>query len=157
MRFTRSFALRTEVNSTWHMQRRWPNLQSAKFAPGGGSAAAKTRRMYCHPAARRIQGFKVERLDHRDRQSGALNRLLVEDRKVGPAETAVARLDMADWFGTLTKRNRKIATALALGEPTAAAAKKFGISPGRISQLRNWLQRDWERFHRGSHSVGSAA
>ena len=75
-----------------------------------------------------------------------MNRLLVEDRKAGPAETAAARMDLAAWFGTLTKRNRKIAKALALGEPTAAAAKKFGISPGRISQLRT-----------GSNGIGSGS
>jgi hypothetical protein len=35
---------------------------------------------------------------------------------------------------------------LASGETTKGAAEKFGLSPARISQLREWLKKSWETF-----------
>ena len=83
--------------------------------------------------------------------------MLVEDRKAGPAETAIARLDLSAWMCTLSKRNRRIAKALSLGETTNAVARQFGLSAGRVSQLRVWLREHWERFLGDSPLVGYAA
>jgi hypothetical protein len=101
------------------------------------------------PQARRHYGITIERIDRRDPQNGVWNELLVEDQKAGPAETAAARLDLTAWLGTLTKRNCGIAKSLALGETTNAVAKQFGLSAGRVSQLRVWLQAQWEQFQGG--------
>jgi transposase-like protein len=35
---------------------------------------------------------------------------------------------------------------LARGESTSEAAKKFGVTAARISQLRLWLKESWEGF-----------
>ena len=105
---------------------------------------------------RRSQGLTVESLDQRDPQTGTLNRLLIEDRRAGPAETAAARMDMRAWLGTLSRQQRRIAKALAVGETTNVVAKKFGVSPARISQLRSWFRQHWERFQAGK-AVGCAA
>jgi hypothetical protein len=43
----------------------------------------------------------------------------------------------------------KIASWLAMGETTKKAAKRFRVSPGRISQLRRELQQDWDDFQGG--------
>jgi hypothetical protein len=43
---------------------------------------------------------------------------------------------------------RKIALLLASGETMSAAAKKFGVSLGRVSQLRKWLRENWLAFQR---------
>jgi hypothetical protein len=67
------------------------------------------------PYARRIQGLKIERLDQQIEQSGSMNELLVEDRQAGPAETVVARIDVAALLGSLSKRQRRITKALAAG------------------------------------------
>ena len=96
--------------------------------------------------ARRHYGITIERIDRRDPQNGVWNELLVEDRKAGPAETAAARLDLTAWLRTLSKRNRRIARSLALGETTNAVAQQFGLSAGRISQLRSALAVHWEQF-----------
>ncbi len=80
--------------------------------------------------------------------------LLMEDRHAGPADTAAARIDFADWLRTLGGRRRRIAETLAKGETTSLAAAKFKVSLGRISQLRRELRDDWERFH--GESVPSA-
>ncbi len=73
--------------------------------------------------------------------------MLLEDRHAGPAETAEARIDLADWFHRMPARRRKIAQALAVGERTGAVAKRFRVSKGRISQMRRWFATDWRKFH----------
>ena len=107
--------------------------------------------------ARRTRGLIVESLDQRDPQSGTLNHLLIEDRHAGPAETAAARMDVRAWLGTLSRQQRRIAKALALGETTNVVARKFGVSPARISQLRSWFRQHWERFQAGTKAAGCAA
>ena len=109
------------------------------------------------PQARRHYGITVERIDRRDPQDGVWNEQLVEDRRAGPAETAAARLDLTAWLRTLTKRNRQIAKALSLGETTNYVARQFGLSAGRVSQLRVWLREQWERFQCDRYAVGCAA
>ena len=112
------------------------------------------------PHARCAHSLTIERLEQRDDRTGAWNQLLVEDHRAGPAETAAARIDVAAWFRALPKRNRRIAQALALGEQTAAVARQFGVSPGRISQLRVDFRRSWEQFQAGcgarSVAIGAA-
>jgi hypothetical protein len=109
------------------------------------------------PQARRHYGITIERIDGRDPQNGVWNEQLVEDRRAGPAETAAARLDLSAWLRTLTKRNRRIARSLALGETTNAVAQQFGLSAGRVSQLRGWFLAQWEQFQGGERSVGCVA
>ena len=93
----------------------------------------------------------VERLDRpSEHLPGRWSSLLVEDRRAGPAETAAARIDFGHWMKTLSKRNRRLAETLALGEPTQDVARRFRLSPGRISQLRRTLKESWERFQGGA-------
>jgi DNA-binding NarL/FixJ family response regulator len=67
-------------------------------------------------------------------------------KRATPAEVAACRIDFAEWLRRLTARLRKIALALASGETTKGAAEQFGLSPARISQLREWLKKSWEEF-----------
>jgi hypothetical protein len=97
---------------------------------------------YCQ----RRKKLQVERLDVYDRQEEEWRALLVEDRHVGPAETAAMRIDFAAWLRRLPSRLRRIAETLALGEATKAVAGRFGLSPARISQLRQELKASWELF-----------
>ena len=96
--------------------------------------------------AQREKGFTVERLDRFDERKGEWREVLVEDRKAGPADTAAARVDLANWFATLPRRQRRVAETLASGETTKAAAKKFAVSAGRISQMRRELEVAWQDF-----------
>jgi hypothetical protein len=105
--------------------------------------------------ARRSNGLSIKRLDRRD-ESGQWTQILVEDRHAGPAETAAARIDVSAWLGTLSKRNQKIAKALAVGEGNSSVAKRFGLSCGRISQLRAWFRSAWEQFQGGNQLAGCA-
>jgi hypothetical protein len=96
--------------------------------------------------AQQQKGFVLDRLDvfHRQRQEWL--EVLIEDKNAGPAETAAARIDVAAWFRTLDRRNRRIARALARGETTSEVAAKFRLSQGRVSQLRQKFKQSWETF-----------
>jgi len=96
--------------------------------------------------AQQAKHFTVERLDRYDAEEDEWREVLLEDRKAGPAETAAARIDIADWFDSLPRKKRRIAATLATGETTKLAARKFGVSAGRISQTRRELQQAWQDF-----------
>ena len=97
---------------------------------------------YCQ-ARKRIT---VERLDVFDEREGEWKEVLLEDRHAGPAETAAARIDIAEWFARLPKKKRRIAQTLAKGETTKRTARQFRVTPGRISQMRRELQQAWRDF-----------
>jgi len=95
------------------------------------------------PANRRVL---IESIDKFDWQDDQWKEVLVEDRHVGPAETVAARIDVAAWVRALGCTKRRIAKLLAKGETTSAAARVFGLSSGRISQLRQELSDSWMEF-----------
>jgi hypothetical protein len=98
--------------------------------------------------------FSVERLDQFSEEKGCWGEILVEDRRATPADVAACRIDFAEWLRRLTSRLRKIALALAAGETTSAAAEMFGVTPARISQIRELLRRSWEAFQ-GTPEIGA--
>ncbi len=97
---------------------------------------------YCQQS----KGITVERLDLFDPEQDTWQEVLVEDRHATPADIAVTRIDFAVWLGGLSKHRRQIAKVLARGETTKATAKRFGLSPARISQLRREFQEAWQAF-----------
>ncbi|MGO9115286.1 MAG: hypothetical protein ACLP9L_39235 [Thermoguttaceae bacterium] len=88
----------------------------------------------------------VERLDKFDHAENGWEEVLIEDRHAGPADTARVRLDFSAWLASLKRRDRRVAEFLANGETTKAAARKFKVSAGRISQLRHELAQSWNKF-----------
>lgn len=55
-------------------------------------------------------------------------------------------VDFTAWLQTLPRRFRQIAKTLAVGETTSNVARKFRMSPGRVSQVRRELKQSWEAF-----------
>lgn len=98
--------------------------------------------------AQRVKKFTVERLSEFDKGQGEWREFLLEDRKAGPADTAAARIDVADWFSSLARGQRRIAKRLARGETTSAVAIMFDLTAGRVSQLRQELKRSWDLFQK---------
>ncbi|MEX2140539.1 MAG: hypothetical protein WD894_14850 [Pirellulales bacterium] len=96
--------------------------------------------------AMRKRGFFVERLDRLEADTDVWQETLVEDKRCTPAEVAAVRLDFAEWLKLLPTRDRRIAIRLATGETTRETARRFRISPGRISQLRIELAQNWAAF-----------
>lgn len=96
--------------------------------------------------AQKAKGFVLEDLDRFDQQRGKWREILIEDRHAGPAETAASRIDVGEWLQSLPKKTRQVAETLASGEMTKKAAKKHGVSSGRISQMRRELMDNWQAF-----------
>jgi hypothetical protein len=97
--------------------------------------------------AQHRKGFHVERLDYFDEEENSWQEIVVEDKRATPAEIAECRIDFAEWLDRLPHRQRKIAMTLATGETTKATAKRFAVSPARISQFRRAFQTSWFAFH----------
>jgi hypothetical protein len=92
--------------------------------------------------------FQVERLDHFDWEENAWREALVEDtRTAGVPEIVSFRVDLAEWLRRLSRRDRRLAHCLALGNRTGETARRFGLSHGRISKKRRELFASWMRFH----------
>lgn len=92
------------------------------------------------------KGVQIERLDKYDRDTQGWQEILVEDRNAGPADVAATRIDFASWLHTLRRRDRRIAETLSVGETTGDVARRFRVSPSRISQLRSELKESWDGF-----------
>jgi hypothetical protein len=97
---------------------------------------------YCQTARQ----ITVDRLDQLDPEQDSWQEVLVEDRHATPADIAVTRIDFAVWLRGFSKHRRQIAKVLARGETTKATAKRFGLSPARISQMRREFQDAWREF-----------
>jgi hypothetical protein len=97
--------------------------------------------------ARQKKQIVVERLDKYDEQDEAWQEAIVEDDRTPVADQAAFRVDFPAWLTRQTKRNRRIAEAMAVGERTSDVARRFRISPGRVSQLRREFHADWLDFH----------
>jgi hypothetical protein len=89
---------------------------------------------------------RMNRLDHYDADEGGWQEIVVEDRRATPADVAATRLDFAAWLQTLRRKERRVAELLSTGESTKVAARRFRISPARISQLRRELRNCWLTF-----------
>jgi hypothetical protein len=99
--------------------------------------------LYCQ----KHKGVVVERLDHFDEEENAWKEAVVQDTRSAPVSEIVAlRCDFSDWFGSLRRRDRRIAESLALGNRTGDVAQRFKVSAGRVSQLRRELAESWRAF-----------
>jgi hypothetical protein len=97
---------------------------------------------YCQRQKRIV----LERLDRFDREEHAWEEILVEDRHCGPFDIVRTKLDFGAWLRSLPVKLRRIARALANGERTGDVARRFGVSEGRISQIRSELKMAFDRF-----------
>ncbi len=71
----------------------------------------------------------------------------LEDKRTSVPDQAAFRVDFPAWLATQSPRNQQIAEALAVGHSTCDVSRRFALSRGRVSQLRNEFYRSWERFH----------
>jgi hypothetical protein len=109
--------------------------------------------------AQRRHGFKVEplptstRTSHAElyavagqRQLDIYEERLQDNTRTPPDEQAAFRLDFPAWLTTRTERDRRIIADMAVGERTKHLARRFGLSPARVSQLRREYRDDWLMF-----------
>ena len=70
----------------------------------------------------------------------------IADIGAPPSLSVPGWIDYQEWLRRYGARKRKIAKALAIGETTHDVARQFGVSDGRISQMRREFMLDWNKF-----------
>jgi hypothetical protein len=112
------------------------------------------------PRCQRERGFKVESLpvststSHENlyatvrgqHEHDAFEERLRDNTITPPPEQAMFRIDWPAWLRTLTDRSRRIIDDLMAGERTLDVSRKYGVSPGRVSQMREWFRDSWDKF-----------
>jgi hypothetical protein len=83
------------------------------------------------PVACRRHGIQIFSLP----SEHGLRNHFIADRRTDIPELAAFRIDFGDWLSTFSRRDRRI-IALGNGAGNSAVARSFGISEGRVSQLR---------------------
>jgi hypothetical protein len=97
--------------------------------------------------ARQRHGFDVSRLpDSIGKHEAFWCEALTDNTRSPIPEQVAFRHDFPSWLTTLSQRERSIIEDLTLGHRTLDLANKYGISPGRISQLRRVFERGWALF-----------
>jgi hypothetical protein len=80
------------------------------------------------------------------RHIDTLEEMLHDNTVTPPPDQAAFRIDFASWRGTRTERDRRLMADLMVGERTGHVSRKYGITAGRVSQLRREFHDDWVRF-----------
>jgi hypothetical protein len=113
------------------------------------------------PVAQRRHGFQVESLPTSTRNSmedvyskprgqqemDALEERLRDNTRTPVDDAAGFRIDFPEWLCRWSDRDRRIIDDMIRDERTRDLARKFGVSPARIAQLRRAYHTDWQRFH----------
>ncbi len=123
----------------------------AKFAVaqvrvGRQVATRMNVRDVCSPYAQKRKGIRVERLHRFDPQKNEWRESILEDHRTPVFDQVQFRIDFPDWLSQLSRRDRRLAEWLALGNATGQTARKFRISAGRVSQLRQEFYDSWREF-----------
>ena len=69
-----------------------------------------------------------------------------EDHRTPLPDAVAFRIDFSEWCDRFNDRKRKVLLALAEGSAGSEVAERFGLSPGRISQLRREYESSWQRM-----------
>jgi hypothetical protein len=97
--------------------------------------------------AQRKKGFTVSSLPQGSGLAVNVFDEALRDNTRSPVPERVAfRQDFPAWQATLTQRDRRLLEDLMAGERTSDVAGKYGLSFGRVSQLRREFRDDWRRF-----------
>lgn len=120
------------------------HVSNGRHVGGHQDAATDPLSRNCH----RRHGVTVQSY-HAPNAGGSTTgwrQVAVADRGASIPDTAAFRIDFSGWLKTLTRRDRRIIFAFVSGERTAAVAGRFGITEGRVSQLRRKFEAGWRAF-----------
>jgi hypothetical protein len=109
----------------------------------GGHQTAKD---VLSPIAQKRHGFTLASLSPWDAAEDTWREVVVESRRVSPADRAAFDLDFAQWLSRWPARHRRLINGLAASERVTDLAKRFRVSLGRISQLRRRYAASWQKF-----------
>jgi len=99
------------------------------------------------PFAQHRRGFSVGRLpDFETLSENPLRTALADNTRTPVDQQVCFRLDFPAWLRSLSQRDRRVVEDLMLGERTLDVARRHGLSPGRVSQLRREFMDGWLAF-----------
>jgi DNA-directed RNA polymerase specialized sigma24 family protein len=97
------------------------------------------------PLAQRTHGFTLSSIpDGSTLSNTVFSEALIDNLQTPPDEQAAFRIDFPAWLVTYDARRRDIIEAMALGERTKDISDRFGLTQGRISQMRQEFFLSWE-------------
>ena len=97
--------------------------------------------------AQQRHGFYVGKVpDFSTLSENPLAEALIDNTRSPVPEQVMFRLDFPAWLRTRTQRDRRLIGDMMTGQRTLDLSKKYGISPGRVSQVRREFHDDWQRF-----------
>jgi hypothetical protein len=105
------------------------------------------------PLAQRRRGFAVGPLPEESRLGNVFDEALHDNTQTPPDEQAAFRMDFPRWLSGQGERNGRIAFDLMLGERTSAVARRYALSPSRVSQMRTQFRDGWRRFQDGPEEI----
>ncbi|MBL8794058.1 MAG: hypothetical protein JNM56_09135 [Planctomycetia bacterium] len=96
------------------------------------------------------RGFVVGKLpDFSTLNTNPLAEALIDNTRTPIPDAIQFKLDFPAWRRTRSRRDRKIIYDMMLGHGTNHLARKHGLSASRISQMRNELKVDYEKYTEG--------
>ena len=136
------------------------SLVARSVASGRRIAGAEAAGDVLSKTAQRKHGFSVTELSHSgtvqshellsephaQKTFDALEERLADNTQTPVPDQAAFRIDFPQWLKTLPLRERTMVQALMRDERANDLSKKFGVSEGRISQLRSKFRTDWASF-----------
>jgi hypothetical protein len=118
--------------------------------------AAKNGRRLCgqektkdplSPLAQQRRGFAVQSLPMASSMTGNIfDEALADNTKTPVPDQVGFRLDFPAWRLGRCERDRRLIDDLMVGERALAVARRYGLTPARISQLRRAFHHDWRAF-----------
>jgi hypothetical protein len=82
----------------------------------------------------------------RQRQQDVFEERLRENAVTPIPDQVQFKIDFRAWRRTRSERDRRLLDALMLGERTLDVSRKFGLTPGRVAQLRREFHDAWKRY-----------
>jgi hypothetical protein len=99
------------------------------------------------PVCQRRRGFVVTRLPDENGLSGGAFADALRDNTQTPVPDQVQfRCDFCDWRTTLDDRGRRMVDAMMEGNTSAGLATRFGVTAGRIAQLRRTFHDSYHAY-----------
>jgi hypothetical protein len=124
----------------WHSS---PFVAYATAAVSEAQEIASTPLVLSSPGVADSGSIRIDRFDPHIRR---WTLMAIPCSAASVPDQVAFRLAFPKWLSIQTRRDRRLIQALACGETTSEAARRFHISAARVSQLRLVFFRSWRAF-----------